>query len=126
MIKKIYYFGCINQVGHYLWSSPTSSPSSHNVRIPGLHADFMKYLDSIFTPPVGTAEGIYKLSVIPPVIIIAWNDYSVDSRPASNSTFVFCGYTGSEIDPVLLLQDAAVAFPDVIKRQRQPLTPEKL
>lgn len=124
MSKQIYYFGCIRSVGHYLWTSEQNQTYSHTVKIPGISSNLFGCLDGIFAPPTNIAEGVYKVSSVPPLIIIGWNDRSVDARPASNSTFVFYGYDLGAFAPEQLLEDAAKKFPGVFSRQRNPLVQE--
>lgn len=120
--KTILYFGCGTQVGHYLFNGTSSS---YNITLPGVKRDVLNgHIDGVFTPE-STKECIYKVTIFPPLIIIAWHDYSVDKRPGSNSNFIFYGY-----DPVTpadqLITEAAKRYPWVIQRLKQPLEPETL
>ncbi len=91
-MKKILYFGCIKvggQVGHYLWQDNNNHVDEYwaaSHLLPGINRNILKYLDGIFTPGFTSIQGSYVETLISPHYkIIAWWDYTADSRPGSNS-----------------------------------------
>lgn len=115
MKKILFYFGCIRGAGHYLWQSPGSTiyaraAASH---IPGANNKLFECLDGVFAPGGTTQQGVYQVSIIPPVTIVAWHDYTVDSRPGSNSALVGYGYNSAEE----IIEAAKKLFPGVMSRQ---------
>ncbi len=113
-MKKLLYFGCIKDAGHYLWETQNSRIYSFNIKIPGLNKRVLEHLDSVFTPPDWKPG--YLISIVPPVMIVSWWDNSVDKRPGSNSAFIGYGYKSAE----QILDDAVKLFPSVMSRQERP------
>lgn len=118
MDKKLLYFGCIGQVGHYLFWGNSSVYERRPDLIPGLNHRVLGSMDATFCP-VDLTEGKYQVSVVPPVIIVSWWDNSVDKRPGSNSNLIGYGYVNAEE----IIQAAWQIYPQVMGRQRQVLTP---
>ena len=123
-MKKLLYFGCIGQSGHYLWVSEHYSVSNvsalkHHTGITMVNERFLHFMDGAFVPPSGK-QGVFRESIVPPFRIIAWSDYTVDSRPGSNSALLGYGYANA--DEILI--DAINHFPSVMQRQTSPLRPE--
>lgn len=117
-MKELLYFGCIGDKGHYLWSSEGYSPHvyhqlSKTFKLP---EHFFRSLDGMYIPTETRQQGIYRHSKIGEVQIIAWHDYSLDSRPGSNSTLIGIGFD----DEKEMLDAAAAKFPSVMKRQERP------
>jgi hypothetical protein len=115
-MKKLYYFGCIGNVGHYFWYNNSNSTDSRSIRIEGVNMKICSYLDGNFTPADPT-PGKYNDCIIPPLRIVAWHDYSVDKRGGSNSVLVGYGYANAEE----MIDDAIVKFPAVMNRQPRPV-----
>lgn len=114
MEKKLIYFGCIGTIGHHLYGKDVTG--SHRVNIPNLNPEVIKFIDGTFTPANRT-EGIYNESIVPPVRIVAWWDYSVDNRQGSNSVLIGYGYDSAEE----MIDAAYQIFPGVMKRQPRPV-----
>lgn len=116
-MKTVFYFGCLDRHGHYLWSDEGLQQTGP---VPYMSQTFRISLDGAFCPPEGWSEGLYKPSIVPPWRIISWWDRSVDTRPGSHSTFVFlqpdAGVSESE-----LLAMAEHEFPSVFARQRRKI-----
>jgi len=110
MEKKLLYFGCIGGKGHYLWESNSSKMHNHSIK--GINSKCLGFIDGTFTPS-STKQGDAMVSNVGPIKILAWHDYTVDSRLGSNSVLVGIGYN----DVVEMLNDANKKFPAVIKRQ---------
>lgn len=122
-MKKLLYFGCIGDKGHYLWSSEHSHIANRSALksitgIEGVTDRFLLSIDGTYAPLIST-QGAYKESFVPPFRIIAWHDYTVDSRPGSNSALLGIGYDSTDE----MLNDAINHFPSVMKRQTIPLHP---
>ncbi len=110
MDKKLLYFGCIGGKEHYLW------PQFETIKIPGINSHLLQSLDGTFTPGNTNTQGLYQVSIVPPVMIVSWHDYSVDSRPGSHSTFIGYGYLSAQE----IIEAAKKLFPDVMSRQPEP------
>lgn len=121
-MKQLFYFGAIDQPGHTL-KGPNKERSAGRTSefiglLPGVQPMLMeeRNLDGLFLP-VNTSPQIYRESVIPPMRIIAWHDYSCDHRPGSHSTFIGYGYASGEE----MLDAAVTLFPGVMGRQPRPV-----
>lgn len=117
MTKHLYYFGCIRQVGHYLWKSDGCSASENELRVVhDVNPNLLRCIDGIFPPTQVQEEGLYNDCIVPPLRIVAWWDRSVDKRPGSHSTLLAIGYDSAEE----MLDAAMVQFPSVMNRQKRP------
>jgi hypothetical protein len=120
-MKRMLYFGCLVKKGHYLWATESCHIANRSAlksvsAIDDVTDEFLISLDGAFTPLI-SAQGAYKESLVPPFRIIAWHDYTVDSRPGSNSALLGIGYESTDE----MLDDAINHFPSVMKRQTSPL-----
>lgn len=101
--QDIYYFGCWDGVGHYLWlpgmRHSASGPSVSNI------------LDSKRWQP-SRKEGEAKVTHVDGCTILSFADYSVDSRGGSHSTFLIRG----TVDFDTALSMAKENFPQVFAR----------
>jgi len=122
-MKELLYFGCIGEKGHYLWASENSRPYVYHQlsRAFKLPEHFFRCIDGMFIPIETKQPTFYRYSTIGQVKIIAWQDYTVDSRPGSNSTLIGIGFDDAEE----MLIHAETKFPSVMKRQPQRPTPWK-
>lgn len=116
----IFYFGCIAQSGHYLWTSngAGTARSIHQYTVPRDFADRFgdrgERLDyPLFTPPSDWPPHHYMRSIVGKWMILSWWDSSVDSRPGSHSTFAGYGFETEED----MLRQARSLFPEVFNRQ---------
>lgn len=118
--RKLLYFGCIKEKGHFLWNSESWHHYYDQMakEIPGLNPNVLRHLDGVYAPyDPHEREGLYLESTIPPVRIVAWWDRSVDKRMACNSAFIGFGYDSAEE----ILDDAVSRFPSVMSRQPRPV-----
>lgn len=120
MNKYLFYFGCVDRPGHYLFDSDGNFARSYRherFKYPGFNNNLLNpfHLDGVFTPG-HQRSGEYVVSTVPPALIVSWHDRSVDSRPGSHSTFIGFGYANAEE----LLDDACLQFKQVMTRQRRP------
>lgn len=122
-MKKLLYFGCLQDVGHYLWDGEDSC-SIYGAESLEKRTGIRAYSDDIFWGidgryvPKGTkAQGAAKETIVSPFRIVAWHDYSIDSRGASNSALLGFEYESAEE----MLADAVVQYPSVMKRQTKPI-----
>lgn len=110
-MKRALYFGCRDEIGHYLCSSQgrtiwdTSS-------VPGFpwslgHLDG-GLLNNGRHPDIYDGKVFWTCGGTPLWLAFVWWDNSVDRRGASNSGFYVQGFDVAE-------------FPKVVARQRQPL-----
>ncbi len=105
---KAYYFGCVKEVGHYWWT--LGLRKIYNDKLPGV--------DAVYCPPDSEQEGRAQIIYLTPnqyggaYTLISFWDYSVDSRPGSNSNFMLEG--------VLSFEDMKIRskelFPEIWKR----------
>ena len=121
MVRLLYYFGCIREAGHYLWTDERNShyPDTISRQTPGLNPALLKAIDGVFAPHCLTEyqpEGLYQESIVPPVRIVAWWDRSVDKRPGSNSALIGYGFYTAED----MVEAAIQQFPSVMNRQPRP------
>jgi hypothetical protein len=120
--KKLLYFGCIRESGHFLWQTERYHHHARQTAalIPGLNPRVLEVLDGVFTPWIENGreiEGLYQESIVPPVRIVAWWDRSIDTRGACNSALVGFGFASAEE----MLDAAAIQFPSVMARQKRPV-----
>lgn len=116
-MKKMFYFGCIGQAGHYFWINEREKVHHYRTFDSRIPITFPMAMDGIFVPGDTNRQGVYKESLVPPCRIIAWHDYTGDSRPGSNSALIGIGYESADE----MLADAINHFPTVMKRQTAPL-----
>lgn len=94
---KTYYFGCgLSEKGHY-WFVPLDGNLHHiNMReLPLVLGNIAKTIDGTLCP-TNAKQGIINRWLLESECstvwtFIAFNDYSVDTRPGSNSVFIFEG-----------------------------------
>ncbi len=123
-MKVLLYFGCIRDgygsEGHYLWGAHTSPPVRMYFKTGGdrefngkmVPARFWECIDGVYAPG-GGVQGMYRVSQVPPFVIIAWHDRTGDMRPGSNSALIAAGYGyDSEI-----IKAGKMHFPMVFSRQ---------
>lgn len=104
--KILLFFGCENVTGHY-WSGGSFRD------IPGLTREIEYKIDTTFAPRNTREQGHYQVCTLPPVLIVSWWDYTIDSRPGSNSNLIAYGYDNVEE----IFKDAKIKFPSVMNRQ---------
>jgi len=121
---NVFYFGCIDRAGHFLWAPDGSRPR------PFGHRDSLgeRHLDGGFCPgaeapfyrdPLNVPQGAAALHLVGAWTVLSFWDRSVDGRPGSHSTYVLLG--------ALTFNDAVAraktAFPNVWKRYGFAVTP---
>jgi hypothetical protein len=121
MNKRLLYFGCMGTPGHSLYEDQHTTVHPKYANIPGLNQRVLECIDSTFTPK-DMKQGVYNVAVIHPVVILAWWDYTGDSRPGSNSALIGYGYATADE----MLDDACKKFPVVMQRQERPVMLEGL
>lgn len=112
MNRKLFFFGCGSEKGHYMF------PRFSQSELPDVNRNLMEHIDGTFTPGWSTKQGAAQFAQVGKISIIAWHDYSVDSRPGSNSNIIGYGYIGS-IPQIIedMFADFKVKFPTFYKRQ---------
>lgn len=114
--RRTYYFGCIGVAGHYM------HPHIRRGELPGVNYKVIQYIDGIYTPGESTDQGAAQFSMVGPLTIIAWHDYTVDKRPESNSVIIGYGFTGTRAEMIWdMIKDFSIRFPQVLKRQTKPI-----
>ncbi len=117
-MNELYYFGCIRQVGHFLFQSDNGRAVACHYA-PRPFANRFGYngerLDGMFCPPATWGTQVWMESNVGKWRIISWCDNSVDSRTGSHSTFIGYDYSTAEA----LLEDAKLRFSEVFARQPQ-------
>lgn len=118
-MKEVFYFGCIGQLGHYLFKAGYGSVDARAYihRYPNNNVSFLQFIDGIYTPAKTKEQGKYQVTQIGDNCIISWHDYTMDKRPGSNSNVIGIGYN----NPEELLTDAINLFPSVFNRQPRPI-----
>jgi hypothetical protein len=105
----------MGEKGHYMF------PATRRGDFPGENYRVIEYIDGLYVPG-NTAQGAAQFSMVGPFTIIAWHDYTVDSRPGSNSNIIGYGYTGTRAEIIIdMFKDFLLQFPQVIKRQTAPI-----
>jgi len=116
---RAFYFGCAKaaDAGHFVFAEdpgigmPRRRLSAREF-IPDLPAS-MEHVDCQFTPRVNRRQGCAALANRDGWTILAWHDYTGDSRPGSNSVLVAEG----EHDFAAMMGLLAKRFPSVLARQ---------
>lgn len=88
MTPTPYYFGCRDESGHFVWT-----PDGQRVRKYGASADIVHFLyhtDNLLTP-TAAQQGQASFGRLFGYSFVSFKDYSVDSRPGSNSVFAIPG-----------------------------------
>ncbi len=118
-MKELFYFGCIRDTGHFLWCGENyyCHTFHRESKILSVPENLLRVIDGTFIPTETHNQGIYKTSNIGKTIIIAWHDYTVDSRPGSNSALIGIGFTNGEE----MIDFAITKFPSVMNRQKRPV-----
>lgn len=118
MKKKLAFFGVTSaSAGHYFAGDGGAYAAGYRNIFTGLNPEVLNRIDGTF-PPGGTSEqGKYQAIVIPPVVIVAWWDYSVDGRPGSNANLIGSGFSNAEE----MIDAAYERFPSIMNRQPRPV-----
>ncbi len=106
------FWGCIGQVGHYLWQDETRNyPHS-------LLCTAVTKLDGAFVPSQGDHDSLVHIGSAfgtdEDWTILAFTDYSVDRRGASNGMFLELGTLSRNA----MIRRAGIDFPNILKRVR--------
>ena len=108
-MKRLFYFGKIRVPGHYWFKEgEVSMPYAEKPAFA---------IDMEHTPEKDLDQGSAREVVLEDCLIVAWHDYTGDSRPNSNSALVGFEYHSRED----MLEDAKTMFPSVMARQPGPL-----
>jgi hypothetical protein len=123
-MKHLFFFGCGNlQKGHYLFNEDDRHIRNEErmCKELGINVALLtRSIDSQFCPVLANQnQGIYKVSIVPPMMIMSWWDRTGDPRPGSNSNLIGVGYT----NPIEIIEDARKQFPKTMGRQPK-LEPE--
>jgi hypothetical protein len=106
---NIYFFGCWDRPGHYLWKPDGSRPRYEEKETP-----FGYTLDGGLLQNQKYWQN--KLSVVHTIAdgwtVISWWDNSVDERPGSNANFVAKG----EYSRLEMVEFARLYFPELMHR----------
>ncbi len=121
-MKKLLYFGCVRHVGHYLFADEFNHVYDEEkleelTGIKDVPHEIFASIDGKHTPKSSKNQGDAAVMDLPPFKVIAWHDYTIDSRGNSNSALLGYEYDSREE----MLADAAKVFPGVMKRQPGPL-----
>ena len=105
--SQVWYFGCIEQSGHYLWRTPREKAGS---------VDATRWtrtgIDSGFAPPDSDEQGRALRHYVHGHTIVSFWDRSVDKRGACNSSFIMRG----DHSFATVVAAARVAYPQVWAR----------
>ena len=108
---RAFYFGTVGRAGHY-WHDETLRHARFDGPWPGKPSGYpWPYVDGHFTESKGK-QGVASVHHSEGWTVLAMADYTVDSRPGSNSVFVF--------DATLDWDEALIAakerFPRIVAR----------
>lgn len=110
---RAFYFGCWGDTGHFLWNSRKQSFHRYSDGLPNDFPVEPTLLDGTFIPPKAPKiEGLAHFSYVNGWSLIAFPDYSVDSRPGSNSVFLVSGQRSFEQTLAL----SKKSFPEIFNR----------
>lgn len=107
---RAFYFGCLQEPGHFWWSSSLSRAPLPGTTFP--------MVDGVYCPPATDKEGVAQVVYMTlhqyrgPWTLVSFWDRSVDSRPGSNSAFLLEGaysFTAA-------LERSKLTFPSIWKR----------
>lgn len=113
MKPVVYYFGCINQPGHYMWHPRNQQQVRATLNQPwGDHIDCRVFDTSPMKYKAGRIHHVQKDGWS----LLYFADYSVDNRPGSHSTFCINKLMTAEE----LLQEAQAQWPNVFLRPKFP------
>lgn len=115
-MKKLFFFGCLDQVGHY-WAHRNGERPAE------IPAAVYNKIDGSFTPTNNKAQGIGKVTKEGTVYVIAWHDYTVDKRGGSNSNIIGYGYSEDPNTAVQeMWEDFKQQYPRFFARQTEPVS----
>jgi|SRR6185437_1812733 len=118
MYKHLVFFGGTRtSAGHYFAGGHGPYPDGVAKGFPGINRNVLATIDGTYAPGSTREAGKYQVSVVPPVMIVAWWDYSVDGRPGSNANLIGMGYSNAEE----MIDDAINKFPHIMNRQARPI-----
>lgn len=115
--KPLIFFGVTGtSAGHY-FAGEGGPYSDGNARLfHGLNRHVLAAIDGTFAPGNTREQGLYQVSIVPPVMIVSWWDYTVDSRPGSNANLVGMGFADAEE----IIDAAYKKFPHIMGRMKRP------
>lgn len=102
----VWFFGCVRRAGHWYWTPELERVYAGNSDRPTPFE-----VDGKFTPTL-TAQGAARLVHVDGWTVLAFHDYTVDSRPGSNGAFLARG----SLDCEALLLLASEHFPQLLER----------
>lgn len=112
------FYGCIGQLGHFVWKSETERLTRANVwyeRIAGFDGRFVsKYRNDVATLVHITCGWGLTVGDSFYMTILAFVDHTVDDRPGSNGMFISVGLLTEEA----MIVRARQFFPNVLRRVR--------
>ena len=109
---KLYYFGCIESAGHFLWDHNLQSVRKSNYPFP------WENIDGVLCPQITNENGVVKLHHKEGWTAAAFWDQSVDHRTNSNSVFFAEGIHGV----YHMIEFIKKHFPSIHKRFNFELT----
>jgi hypothetical protein len=107
---QAFYFGCKDRPGHYLFGEDESIGRYHGRS----YRDWRGMVDGIFPPRSTQKQGAAAIHFVHGCTVLSFWDYSVDSRPGSNSTFFIPGKHNFDS----ALAEAQKRFPWVFARMK--------
>jgi hypothetical protein len=103
-----FYFGCGERAGHHLWVEGERPESAYGMA----YRDWRNMSDGLFPPRRTSKQGAAALHFVHGYTVLSFWDYTVDSRPQSNSTFFLPGRMNFDT----ALAEAQKRFPWVFAR----------
>ncbi len=103
---RIYYFGCWDQVGHYLKDHTGKDVSMYNNDLP------WDLIDGVLCPTDTSKPGIVKIHHNNGWTAAAFWDYTIDSRPQSNSIL----FVEDLLDITEIIGEFKRTFPEIYRR----------
>jgi len=113
MLSKMYYYGCNDNSGHYLWDE---NGDRINWKLSLTLHPFGNHIDGGFTPIAingfYTKEGVVRFTQQSGWSIVNFWDNSIDDRPGSHSLFL----TNKICSAAEILSEAKTKFPWIFSR----------
>jgi hypothetical protein len=107
-MRKVAFFGCWNQAGHYLHDESGNNLQSFGPFI-------VESLDGVLLKHGYRIPGQVDVVCFKDYTVIAFEDYTVDRRPGSNAAFIVEGHALTRQE---CWKAAEAMFPQVVKRLR--------
>ena len=108
----VWFFGCRRIYGHCFWDPSGIGKLRDSQALLGPEGIPWRTVDGALTPKDLMHQGAWALRHHQGWTALAFHDYTIDSRPKSNSVFI----SDEILSWIEIVKAAAPAFPDVVER----------